>query len=222
VSLNPSGLCMCGCGQPAPLAKQTHRAHGYVKGEPIRYINGHNIGSGRSHRDDPDQPCECGCGRITNRDRVGKPRRFIKGHDKCVKEPHYVVDPETGCWLWQHAIADTGYGVYHVNGKPMGAHRWMYEQHSGPIPAGLHIDHVRERGCVHRHCVNPAHMEAVPCVVNVRRGAAPKLTFELAEQIRAKHAGGALIRDLAAEHGVSQRTIRSLLQGRTWRALTAA
>lgn len=218
----PYGHCHCGCGGKAPLAQQTHRAHGYVKGEPVRYINGHNIAKGRSHRNDPDRLCGCGCGRITKRAATGEPRQFVLGHRPPDPRPLYIVDPETGCWLWQRAIADTGYGTTQVNGRPVGAHRWMYEQHNGPIPAGLHIDHVRARGCVHRHCVNPLHLEPVPCVVNVRRGSTPKLTFELAEQIRAKRAAGESIRDLAAEHDVSQRTIRSLLQGRTWRALAAA
>lgn len=39
---NPSGLCMCGCGQPTPIAKKTQRERGTIIGYPIRYINGHN------------------------------------------------------------------------------------------------------------------------------------------------------------------------------------
>jgi HNH endonuclease len=35
------GLCHCGCGQPAPIAKKTTTKYGHFKGEPIRYINGH-------------------------------------------------------------------------------------------------------------------------------------------------------------------------------------
>lgn len=35
------GRCHCGCGQPAPLAKKTATKYGHVKGEPVRYINGH-------------------------------------------------------------------------------------------------------------------------------------------------------------------------------------
>ena len=59
-------LCECGCGQETPLASQTNRSRGYVKGEPIRFINGHN-------------------------------RR---------KSPvEYVVDQETGCWIWQRGAA---------------------------------------------------------------------------------------------------------------------
>lgn len=34
-------LCECGCGRPAPIAKQTNRRIGHVKGQPIRYILGH-------------------------------------------------------------------------------------------------------------------------------------------------------------------------------------
>lgn len=36
-----SGLCECGCGQPTRLAPQTDTAIGWVKGQPIRFINGH-------------------------------------------------------------------------------------------------------------------------------------------------------------------------------------
>jgi hypothetical protein len=35
-------FCHCGCGDPAPLAPYTYRARGWVCGEPIRFIHGHN------------------------------------------------------------------------------------------------------------------------------------------------------------------------------------
>ena len=34
-------LCECGCGQPAPIAKQTHLKHGHIKGQPVRFVKGH-------------------------------------------------------------------------------------------------------------------------------------------------------------------------------------
>jgi hypothetical protein len=34
--------CECGCGQPAPIAKRTNAAKGYVKGEPSRFVLGHH------------------------------------------------------------------------------------------------------------------------------------------------------------------------------------
>jgi hypothetical protein len=39
---NPTGLCQCGCGEPAPLAKANHARRGVVKGQPQRFIKGHN------------------------------------------------------------------------------------------------------------------------------------------------------------------------------------
>lgn len=39
---NESGLCMCGCGNPAPIAKQTNHRLGHIRGEAVCYISGHN------------------------------------------------------------------------------------------------------------------------------------------------------------------------------------
>lgn len=36
-----AGLCECGCGQRTPLATHTNRRRGYVKGQPLRRILGH-------------------------------------------------------------------------------------------------------------------------------------------------------------------------------------
>jgi hypothetical protein len=41
-SPNPSGQCMCGCGQATPIAKQSNRRLGHVAGQHVRYIGGHN------------------------------------------------------------------------------------------------------------------------------------------------------------------------------------
>jgi hypothetical protein len=35
-------LCECGCGKEAPIAKRTRSSRGQTKGEPLRFINGHN------------------------------------------------------------------------------------------------------------------------------------------------------------------------------------
>lgn len=38
---NPSGLCKCGCGGHAPLAKCGDSKNGRIKGKPLNYIPGH-------------------------------------------------------------------------------------------------------------------------------------------------------------------------------------
>ena len=35
------GLCECGCRLPAPIARQTMRERGWVRGEPLRFRSGH-------------------------------------------------------------------------------------------------------------------------------------------------------------------------------------
>lgn len=37
----PLGLCQCGCGQPTSLARDTNPKRGDVKGQPVRYVRGH-------------------------------------------------------------------------------------------------------------------------------------------------------------------------------------
>jgi hypothetical protein len=36
-------LCECGCGEVVPIAKRTRSERGQVKGQPLRFINGHNV-----------------------------------------------------------------------------------------------------------------------------------------------------------------------------------
>jgi DNA invertase Pin-like site-specific DNA recombinase len=38
---NPSGLCMCGCGQKTSLAKQTNTQAGWVRGKPLQFLPNH-------------------------------------------------------------------------------------------------------------------------------------------------------------------------------------
>lgn len=77
-----------------------------------------------------------------------------------------VRKDESGCWLWTDVPANTGYGMFSVEGRSRLAHRFAYELLVGPIPAGLTLDHL----CHVRHCVNPEHLEPVTQAINVGRG----------------------------------------------------
>lgn len=81
------------------------------------------------------------------------------------------VDKTSTCWLWTASkVPGTGYAAFQVSrNHRVNAHRWAYEALVGPIPRGMQLDHL----CRVRHCVNPAHLEAVPPFVNVRRGTSP-------------------------------------------------
>lgn len=78
---------------------------------------------------------------------------------------------DSGCIEWIASTNGAGYGTLSINrhGGKILAHRFSYEHHKGPIPDGLHIDHL----CRNTLCVNPDHLEAVTQRVNTLRGTAP-------------------------------------------------
>jgi hypothetical protein len=61
----------------------------------------------------------------------------------------------SGCTLWTGTKSKLGYGRLSVgNGKWTPAHRWIWEQINGPVPAGMFVLH----SCDIPHCVNPLHL----------------------------------------------------------------
>lgn len=135
--------------------------------------------------------CQCGCGAATSlasRDRrkdgvqtmvKGQPRTYVQGHCASTNlRLHWEEEPETGCWIWQGAIRETGpkrvlgYGRTRARGHLELAHRVVYEILRGPVDARLQLDHL----CRVPSCVNPDHLEPVPAHVNTRRGLVGKLS----------------------------------------------
>lgn len=146
----PVGLCQCGCGNPTTRAKRRKR-----------------------HRE---------TGEITVE--KGEYHEWLVGHQAYIPvEDRYEVLPN-GCWRWTGVVNEQGYGYYlhrttsdGLPRKHQAAHRYVYEQLVGPIPAGLQLDHACHNPkncqggptCPHRLCVNPAHLEPVTSKENARR-----------------------------------------------------
>jgi hypothetical protein len=173
---NPSGLCMCGCGERTVIAPYTRSGRGWIKGEPVRYV---------------------------------------AGHQRRMSPTEYVVDPESGCWLWQRTVNERGYGVTYTEDEHGHrtqwrlAHRAYYERHVEPIPDGMHLDHL----CRQPLCCNPAHLEVVTNAENVRRGRATRLTADDVRAIRASTESNVA---LAARYGVGDSHVSHIRLGRAW------
>lgn len=89
---------------------------------------------------------------------MGAWRRFWKHVDPCRTD---------GCWTWEGSLDAGGYGVFLTNEmKQMRAHHFL----NGVPLKGWHTDHVRERGCLNKNCVNPEHLEIVSPQENAHRG----------------------------------------------------
>ena len=95
--------------------------------------------------------------------RSGIPRRRSPGpitrssyaavYTQPANRPTLLCSP---CLIWRHSLDTHGYGILHLNGKPLRSHRVAYEMSRGEIPEGKHILHL----CHRRSCIQPAHLYA--------------------------------------------------------------
>jgi DNA-directed RNA polymerase subunit RPC12/RpoP len=123
--------------------------------------------------------------------------------------PEYIVDEQTGCWVWQ---AGSGrYGALSKGGKKVAAHREMWERMRGPLPNGATVHHR----CENKRCVNPSHLQVMRRGTHTRRHRA-QLTPEQVRTIRKSKERTSV---LARSYGVSEPTISDIRHGRTWKDL---
>jgi DNA-binding XRE family transcriptional regulator len=140
---------------------------------------------------------------------------------------HFVhFEPNTGCWLWAGADNGQDYGKF----RGEYAHRASYAMARGPIPQGMHLDHLCRVPC----CVNPDHLEPVTNRVNAQRGraghhmkngGAPRadahrmavMTTASVRALRRDCDAGMTQYEAARKYGISQPTVSQIVRGITWR-----
>jgi len=109
----PYGYCHCGCGQKTRVPTSNNTEKGWIKGQPLAFINHHN-----AHLQKSEPLAE----------------RFWK-------KVHKGGDDE--CWIWQGRIDKNGYGRIDLSRQDKNrlAHRLSYTLTHGSIPDGLDILH---------------------------------------------------------------------------------
>jgi hypothetical protein len=196
-------LCECGCGQPAPIAVKTNVKDGYIKGQPIRFVHGHNRRGSYVPTKKPVPVVE----RFWAKVKVGKPDE---------------------CWEWQASTDGRGYGQLNGGNRSLRAHRVSYELHFGSIPDGLDVCHR----CDNRRCVNPHHLfvgtrsDNVQDMLKKGRGNfvpqvgsknhLSKLHEDDIPEIRELAAGGLTCAAIASRFGVTAENISMIVRRLTW------
>ena len=144
------------------------------------------------------------------------------------------VQKTSECWNFQ-ATNYKGYGTLMVAGRNIAAHRFSWELHCGPIPAGLFVCHK----CDNPACVRPDHLfigtpaDNTADMVSKGRAAGPT------NPLRGQQNGNSVLREadvrkirrlyangthnsgrLAPMFGVSQTTICNIIRRKVWFHIT--
>jgi hypothetical protein len=194
----PYGYCHCRCGGLTTIAKKNDPHKGWIKGEPIRFIGGHNMRkelattfwSQVDRTTTPD-----GCWLFTgDRTPEGYGRIWVNGKTRLA---HHIVLEFAG------RVVPDGLQVNHLCDNPP----CVRLDH---LVFGTSQDDADDRVLSGRH----AHGE---------RGGSAKLTDALALEILALYQHGVRghgYRVLAKRFGVAIRTIRNVLRGDSWQHIT--
>ena len=127
--------------------------------------------------------------------------------ERAYRNPNSWEEGEGACWKWKRAYSSNG-RPQAWNGKIMThAHRLIYEELVGPIPAGYDLHHL----CENVSCVNPEHME--PLARNIHAARHRKLSDADLEEIYERLSRGDRQVDIGNDLGVSQVRISQVKRG---------
>jgi len=182
-----ASLCECGCGQ-------------FPKNSSSRYCQGH---ASRVLGTTPPQ----------NHGRTPRSADEFVAHwmDQVTEEDRgYRINGEPSACLIAQKVHNDGYARGSWKGRSETIHRILFEiEHDVDLERTTHVDHL----CRQRGCLNVEHLEAVPAVVNIQRGACTPLTEHDVRIIRSSTKSR---KELAAEYGMNIDSITHIINRQRW------
>lgn len=130
---------------------------------------------------------------------------------------HLSYDGE-GCLTWPFGCDGRGYGLLLRRGRSLKAHRYICEWVKGPPPSPKHhAAHSCGRG--DQACVDQRHLDWKTPAANYKESAPhPKYKLTLAQVLEIRPLKGVEKPNVtAARYGVTERTIRKIHNGDTWK-----
>lgn len=144
-------------------------------------------------------------------------------------ENHIERIPEAGCWIWTGTLErNDSYGHIPFVTHSIGAHRYSWMLHRGPIPDGMWVLHR----CDVRSCVNPGHLflgthrDNTDDMLQKRNhfksdGTTRRPLAKLdADQIRLIRTDNRTQCEIAKDHGVSQVMVSRIKLRKAYRFVT--
>jgi hypothetical protein len=123
------------------------------------------------------------------------------------------------CLLWPYGRNSNGYGTFRLAGRMTYAHRHICRVVNGPAPTPKH-QAAHSCGNGHLGCCNPHHLSwkthaqnAADTIEHGRARLRSKLSDEIVRDIRQSSAS---LMTLAAQYGVSKKTILNVRQRKVW------
>lgn len=135
----------------------------------------------------------------------------------------FQIDSNSGCWVWNAAHSQKGYGTFWLDNKLIGAHRAAYLLYVGPIPVGLKVLHH----CDNPPCVNPRHLFTGNAKDNTQDAIA-KHRFDYVNArltkatVHAIYNATGLQKEIAQRFRVEQSVVSRIKTGRLYAYMTGA
>jgi hypothetical protein len=202
IGLDPSlKLCECGCGEAAPLATRNDPKRGYVRGNAMRFIAGHNVVATpfweRVDREAGPDSCWPWMG-----------SRAPEGYGRLRYNRHPSIAHRIAYELTRGPIAAGMLVCHHCDNPPCcnPAHLFV----------GTHLDNSLDKVAKGRARGGPRPIQFAPR--GERHGCARLISDQVLE-VRRRHAAGESQSSLAREFGVHLSTVHLIVHRKKWRHL---